>query len=168
VPEPPPQAAPAAAPSAAPVAEGTSPNADTQPATPTETPTRVAAVAPPKPAKAHRAAPQPAALPSPPTAHSNAAGPFRVQFGAFAQEDNAHRLQSAIEATGLKVEVRQEPGPSGHSLFFVRSPVYPDYASALNAAQTAQSRAQHSANAIAITYTIRADHSAPEQRAQTP
>lgn len=170
-PEPAPPAAPVAEPSAATVADAASPNADAQAATPAAVPPRIAAVAPPKPAaaaKAHRAAPQPAATPAPPSAHGNTARRFRVQFGAFAQEDNARRLQGAIEAAGLKVDISQEPGPSGHALFFVRSPVYPDYASALSAAQAAQSRAQHSANAVSITYTIRGDRSASEQRAQMP
>ena len=136
-------------------------------------PTHVAAIPPKKPekeamvAKAHRSSPpQAAALHPPPAAPSGATGPFRVQFGAFANEDNARRVQWAIEATGLKVEVSQEPGPSGHPLYFLRSPSYPDYASALSAAQTVQHRVEHFVNAIPIEYAIRGDRAALEQQAQ--
>ncbi|HXR88450.1 MAG TPA: SPOR domain-containing protein, partial [Stellaceae bacterium] len=96
----------------------------------------------------------------------DSAGGFRVQFGAFSQEENARRLQAAIAATGLKVEVSHDQGASGHPLFFVRSPAYTDRASALSAAQGAQIRAQHLTNAIPIQYTIIADHPAPALHAQ--
>jgi hypothetical protein len=159
VPEPAPQAA-LTEPPAVPAAETAPSNADTQPETQAAEPVRVTAVAPQKPAmvtKAHRDAPRTAA--TQPSARGNTVGSYRVQFGAFAQEDNARHLQSAIAATGLKVEISQAPGPSGHSLFFVRSPPYPDYASASSAAQTAHDRAH-------LDYAIRADHSAPEQQEQ--
>jgi hypothetical protein len=124
---------------------------------------------PPKPAsaaKAHRA-PQTAASHPPPAAQASAAGHFHVQFGAFANEDNARRVQWAVEATGLNVEVRHEPSPSGNPLFFVRSPSYPDRAAAVNAAQAAQNRAQHLANPVRIDYAIIPDRAAaPERHAQ--
>jgi hypothetical protein len=186
-PIPTPQAAPAPVPYAeiappapppapvAPMAEAQpapSPAPEAQPAKPT----RVAAAIPPKKpamvANTHRPAPaqnmgaQAVALHPPPTAPGNAAGPYRVQFGAFANEDNARRVQWAIEATGLKVEVSQEPGPSGHPLFFLRSPSYPEYAAALSAAQTVQHRVQNFVNAIPIDYAILGDRSALEQQAQ--
>lgn len=171
-----PQAAPAepAAPAPLPYAAVTPPKPDAQPETQAAKPTHVAAAVPPKKpekpamvAKAHRLwPPQTAALHPPPTAPSGATGPFRVQFGAFANEDNARRVQWAIEATGLKVDVSQEPGPSGHPLYFLRSPSYPDYASALSAAQTVQHRVQGFVNAIPIEYAIRGDRSALEQQAQ--
>ena len=181
-PDPAPQATPAApGPAPVPYAEVAppAPALDT-PAAPSETqaikPTRVAAAVPPKKpamvAKAHRTAPsqnigpQTVALHPPPTAPGNVAGPYRVQFGAFANEDNARRVQWAIEATGLKVEVSQQPGPSGHPLFFLRSPSYPEYAAALSAAQTVQHRVQNFVNAIPIEYAILGDRSAFEQQAQ--
>jgi hypothetical protein len=133
-------------------------------------PQRVATTPPQKPmmvAKAQRSTPPQTVAPHrPPTGSGNAVGPYRVQFGAFAHEDNARRVQWAIEATGLKVEVSQEPGPSGRPLFFLRSASYPDYASALSAAQTVRNRVQHFVNAIPIDYAILSDHSAPEQQAQ--
>jgi hypothetical protein len=144
-------------------------------------PTHVAAIPPKKPvkpatekpstiAKAHRPAPakimgpaQTVALHPPPTAPGNVAGPYRVQFGAFANEDNARRVQWAIEATGLKVDVSQEPGPSGHSLYFLRSPIYSDYGAALSAAQTVQHRVNGFVNAIPIDYAILGDHGVIQQ-----
>jgi len=117
-------------------------------------------------ATAHRGAPQTAALHPRAPSQSDSAGGFRVQFGAFSQEDNARRLQAEIAATGLKVEVSHDQGASGHPLFFVRSPAYADRASALSAAQGAQSRAQHLPNAISIQYTIIGDHPAPALHAQ--
>ena len=171
------QAAPAAQPPEAPVPYAA---VAPKPAAPSEhaehaAPTKIAAVPPKKPpmaAKSHRAAkpeavaPQSVALRPPPTALGNAVGPFRVQFGAFANEDNARRVQWAVEATGLKVDVTQAPGPSGHPLFFLRSPAYADYASALSAAQTVQHRVEHFVNAIPIEYAILPDHAAIEQQAQ--
>jgi uncharacterized protein len=130
---------------------------------------RRAAAPLPKPhlvAKAsHPAAPQAVALHAPPAAPGNLAGPFRVQFGAFANDDNARRVQWAIEATGLKVEVSQAPGATGHALYYLRSPAYHDYADALSAAQTVQDRVQHFVNAIPIDYAILGDHSPIEQQA---
>ena len=169
-PAPVPQAAPAEPPAPVPYAEFAPAKPDAQPETQAAKATPVAAIPPRKPtmaAKAHRSAPpQTVALHPPPTGPGNAAGPFRVQFGAFANEDNARRVQWAIEATGLKVDVSQAPGPSGHALFFLRSPSYPDYASALSAAQTVQHRVQNFVNAIPIDYAILGDRSALEQQAQ--
>jgi hypothetical protein len=177
----PPPAPPALAPEPAPQADTAPsvPYADAvpplqaKPETRTAKPTHVAAIPPKKPekpamvAKAHRVSPpQTVALHPPPTAPGNVAGPYRVQFGAFANEDNARRVQWAIEATGLKVEVSQEPGPSGHPLFFLRSPVYSDYAAALSAAQTVRNRVQNFVNAIPIDYAILGEHSAVVQQAE--
>jgi hypothetical protein len=75
-------------------------------------------------------------------------------------------VQWAIEATGVKVEVSQAPGPSGHPLYFLRSPAYSDYASALSAAQTVQHRVQNFVNAIPIEYAILGDHAVLVQQAQ--
>ncbi len=167
-PEPAPQVAPTAPPPA--YAETAPAKPDAQPETQAAKPTPFAAIPPKKPtmaAKAHRSTPpQTVALRPPPAGPGNAAGPFRVQFGAFANEDNARRVQWAIEATGLKVEVSQAPGPSGRSLFFLRSQSYPDYASALSTAQTVQHRVQNFVNAIPIEYAILGDRSTLEQQAQ--
>ena len=126
----------------------------------------------PAAAKAHRPAaakntapPQTAATHPPPTTQGTV-GHFRVQFGAFANEENARRVQWAIEATGLKVVVSHDQGASGNPLFIVRSPSYPDRAAALSAAQTVQSRAKHLVNPIAIDYAIIPDRAAGEQHAE--
>lgn len=162
-PPPPPQAAPALS---APM-----PYAAIPPA-PAATPRAIAqrhAAPPKKPRLAAKTAPaapvSTVALYEPPTAPTNVAGPFFVQFGAFANEENARRMQWAVEATGLKVEVTQGPGASGQMLYYLRSPIYHDYASALSAAQTVQSRVQHFVNAIPVDYAILGDHAAIEQQA---
>jgi hypothetical protein len=147
-----------------------------QPAPVTAAPPRAIAqhrAAPTKPAKQPRFAAKPAhavpvstvAIHEPPAAPGNVAGPFFVQFGAFANEENARRMQWAVEATGLKVEVTQAPGASGPMLYYLRSPIYHDYASALSAAQTVQSRVQHFVNAIPVDYAILGDHATLEQQA---
>ena len=105
-------------------------------------------------------------LHAPAASRGSAAGRFHVQFGAFASEDNARRVQSAIEAAGLRVEIRHEPGPSGNPLFFIRSPSYADRAAAVSAAQNVQNRAKHLANPVAIDYAIIPDRAAGEQHAQ--
>ena len=149
------------------------PNAQAE--TQTAKPTRDAAIPPRKPATVaqlhHPAQPQAngsrtVALHVTRAAPGNGAGPYRVQFGAFANEDNARRLQWAIEATGLKIEVTQEPDPGGHTLFFLRSPVYADYAAALGAAQTVRNRVQSFVNAIPIDYAILGDHAMVVQQAE--
>jgi cell division septation protein DedD len=175
--------APAAAndPLAAPAASQAAPDAQI-PSAPPATQTALqsaepqeAAAAPPKPATAtparrpastKAAAPQTAAMHPPPAAHGSAAGAFRVQFGAFASEENARHLQSTLEAAGLNVVVSRDQAPSGNQLFYVRSPSYPDRAVAMSAAQNMQNRAQHASNPVRIDYTIIADHAARDQHAQ--
>lgn len=145
----PPPAPPAAKPHAA---------APAHPAA-TEKPVRLAAKA------EHPANPSPgtqsASLQSPPAAAAlaNRPGPFLIQFGAFADEANAHHVQWAIEATGLKVDVSATKGASGHPLYLLRSADYPDYAAAAGAAQSVREHVKHFANPIAIDYAIEADHS---------
>jgi hypothetical protein len=179
----------AAAPPAASVAPAPVPSAEAAPTTPAPaeaTSAPRAHAAPPRALAQHRAPPpkkprmiakatrtapaQTVALHAPPTAPANASGPFRVQFGAFANEDNARRVQWAVEATGLKVQVTAAPGSSGQMLYYLRSPVFADYASALSAAQTVRDRVQHFVNAIPIDYAIlgdhASDHTAVEQQAQ--
>ena len=160
-----PQVAPAT--SAPQEAARLAPPADASPAEPAAAP--VAPVPAKKPrataAKPAHAAPEAAALRTPPKAPGGAEGPFLIQFGAFAIEENARRVQWAVEATGLKIEVVHGVGPSGHALFFPRSPAYADYASALSAAQAVQSRVAHFVNPVAIDYVIVSDHAASDQQA---
>ena len=153
-----------------PYADATPSPQDAQPETRAVKPARVAAIPPKKPAmvaKAHRTTPsQTVALHPPPAAPGNVAGPYRVQFGAFANEDNARRVQWAIEATGVKVDVSQEPGRAVIRSTSCRSPAYSDYAAALSAAQTVQHRVENFVNAIPIDYAILGDHSTVVQQAQ--
>jgi hypothetical protein len=156
--------------SAAPTATEPVPYVEAAPTAPAVAAERRAAVPPRKPhlaAKtAHPAQTETALLHAPPAGPANVAGPFLVQFGAFANEDNARRVQWAVEATGLKVEVTQAPGASGQPLYYLRSPDFHDYAAALSAAQTVQDRVQHFVNAIPIDYAILGDHATIEQQAE--
>ena len=95
-----------------------------------------------------------------------ATGPVRVQFGAFAIEDNAHQIQWAVQATGLAVEITQLRTPKGRVLFYVRSQPFPDRATAVSAATTAQSKAKSFVNPVAIDYVIVSDAAKPAQQAQ--
>jgi hypothetical protein len=94
------------------------------------------------------------------------AGPVRIQFGAFAIEDNAHRVQWTVEATGIPVEVTQLPSPKGRLLYYVRSQPFPDHAAALSAATTAQDKAKTLVNPVALQYIILPDTPTPAQQAQ--
>jgi hypothetical protein len=102
---------------------------------------------------------------APPPARS-AEGPVRVQFGAFAIEDNAHRVQWTVEATGMAVEVAQLPSPKGRLLYYVRSQPFPDRAAALSAATAARDKAKTLVNPVAIEYIILPDATTPAQQAQ--
>ena len=148
-----------AQPPAIPESETATAAPETQAATQTAAPAP-AAIAPKTAlaAKPHRGAP--------PAAPGTLAGHFHVQFGAFANEENARRVQSAVATAGLKVAVSHEAGASGNPLFIVRSPSYPDRAAAVSAAQNVQSRAKHLANPVALDYAIIPDRAAPEQHAQ--
>jgi hypothetical protein len=144
------------------------------------------APAPPKPAKPQQLAaakptpsPAPAAAPktkiaaiettaslppkaatsdaTPPAAGDSSSGPYRIQFGAFTIEDNAHRIQWAVEATGLPVEVAHLPSPKGRMLYYVRSQPFPDRAAALSAAASARDKAKGFVNAEPIEYVLVGD-----------
>jgi len=137
---------------------------------------QLAAAAPPAPASKPgsaviqtRAAPQKraAAAEAKLAAPSGEAGPFRIQFGAFSVEDNAHRVQAAIAATGLPVEIARAPGSNGRQLFYVRSQPFADWTSATTAAAAARDRIQHSANPVAIDYVVVADRTAQQTQAAT-
>ncbi len=110
------------------------------------------------------------AAPLPPLAGQpvpeGAAGPVRVQFGAYAIEDNAHQTQWAVEATGLAVEITQLRTPKGRVLFYVRSQPFADRAAAVSAATTAQTKAKGFVTPVAIDYVIVRDAAKPAQQAQ--
>jgi cell division septation protein DedD len=97
-----------------------------------------------------------------------AAGPVRVQFGAFKIEDNAHQIQWAVEATGLPVEIAQLRTPKGRVLYYVRSLPFADRAAAVSAATMAQNKAKGFVNPVAIDYVIVGDVAKPAQQAQVP
>ncbi len=92
------------------------------------------------------------------------AGPYRIQFGAFTIEDNAHKLQWAVEATGLPVEVARLPNTKGHLLYYVRSQPFPDRAAALSAATAARDKAKGFVNAEPIEYVLVGDMPSVAQR----
>ena len=105
---------------------------------------------------------------APLTAPANAVGPYRIQFGAFANEDNARRVQWAVEASGMQVEVAHTTNSTGHLLYYLRSPSYSEYGVALSAAQTVQNTVQRFINAIPIDFVIFGDQGPPMQQAQFP
>jgi outer membrane biosynthesis protein TonB len=118
---------------------------------------KTAAIAP----AAKPAPPKEAAAASKPTSKSAAkraggdAPPFRIQFGAFAIEDNAHRAQWAVEATGLPVEVTRAPSRKGRMLYYVRSQQpFPTRAAALAAAIAAHDKAKKFTHPTTIDYVV--------------
>jgi hypothetical protein len=108
----------------------------------------------------------PAALATAASPSRGAEGPVRIQFGAFSIEDNAHRVQWTVEATGMPVEVAQLASPKGRMLYYVRSQPFPDRATALSAATTARDKAKTLVNPVAIEYIILPDATTPSQQAQ--
>ena len=128
----------------------------------------------PKPAMVARAEPpKPAAVKhTPPPARSAEAGPdsgpFRVQFGAFAIEDNAHRVQWAVEATGMPVEIIRAPSRKGHMLYYVRSRPFRDRDAALKAAVAARDKAKGFAQPVAIDYVVVSDTMIAAMQGETP
>ncbi|MGH7033185.1 MAG: SPOR domain-containing protein, partial [Stellaceae bacterium] len=115
-------------------------------------PSAIAAAQPPKP---------PAAKHVPPVAQRAAeaseAGPVRIQFGAFSVEDNAHRIQWSVEATGLPVEIVRAPNRKGHMLYYVRSQPFPDHAAARSAALAARAKAKSFTQPVALDYVVVSD-----------
>lgn len=117
---------------------------------------------PPKPPVAAEAAPAPTAA----QASDAATGPIRVQFGAYAIEDNAHRTQWAVEATGMPVEVTRMPSPKGRMLYYVRSQPFSDRAAALTAASAARDKAKNFVNAEPIEFVLVDDNGRPVSQTQ--
>ena len=126
-------------------------------------PVAVATAQPPKPAAVKHA---------PPAAHSTEgtpeSGPFRIQFGAFAIEDNAHRIQWSVEATGIPVEITRAPNRKGHMLYYVRSQPFPDRDAALKAAVAARDKAKSFAQPVAIDYIVVSDTMIAAMQGETP
>jgi cell division septation protein DedD len=106
---------------------------------------------PPKPPAAKRAAAPASAQPA------AEAGAFRIQFGAFAVEDNANQTKWTVEATGLPVEVVHAPSRKGHMLYYVRSQPFPDRAAALSAATTARDKAHNLPHPAKIDFVVMSD-----------
>jgi cell division protein FtsN len=95
-----------------------------------------------------------------------ASGPIRVQFGAYAIEDNAHKTQWAVEATGMAVEVTRMPSPKGRMLYYVRSQPFSDRTAALTAASTARDKAKGFVNAEPIEFVLVDDSGRPVSQTQ--
>jgi cell division protein FtsN len=104
---------------------------------------------------------------TPPAAGDSPSSPYRIQFGAFTIEDNAHRIQWAVEATGLPVEVAHLPSPKGRMLYYVRSQPFPDRAAALSAAASARDKAKGFVNAEPIEYVLVGDAGTQAAHADT-
>lgn len=87
-------------------------------------------------------------------AAGNGSGPFQVQFGVFTSEENANRLSQALSTPQVKIAVQRGQDKAGHPLFYVRSPVFEDFARALAAAWDAQNAAQAEHFAEPVKYVI--------------
>jgi cytoskeletal protein RodZ len=146
VPAPVPEAkAPAPAPAPAPKP----PAAHEEAAKPTRS-AKTASIAPAPPPKQAAPASKPAAK------HAGEdTPPFHIQFGAFAIEDNAHRTQWTVEATGMAVEVTRAPSRKGRMLYYVRSQQpFPTRAAAVAAAIAARDKATKFKHPEKIEYVV--------------
>ena len=148
---------------------------------PAAAPPPVPAAALEAPAPAQQASPAPAASAPRPrraVAHSRSSraravaqaraapgSPMQIQFGAFANEANARRVQWAIEATGMQVEVTHLPNAGGRALYTPRSLSFPDAAAAREAAAAVRDKVQHLVNAVPIEYAIVSSQPPPQQQA---
>jgi len=102
-----------------------------------------------EPTRVAKASPQPASADTP---------PFRIQFGVFAIEDNAHRTQWTVEATGMPVEITRAPSRKGRLLYFVWSHPFPTRAAAKAAAIAARDKARKFKHPAKIEYVVLNDH----------
>ena len=93
----------------------------------------------------------------PPPMPAHGAGAYRVQFGAFASEENARRIQWAIEATGMAVDVTHSPNSAGRVLYTLRSPRFPDATAAQAAADIVKDKVSRFVNPLPIEYAILGD-----------
>jgi len=140
---------------------------DSSAAHPASTAKLSAAAAKPKAAQAEKRVAAAGAPLAPALAPEGASGPVRVQFGAFAIEDNAHQTLWAVQATGLPVEITQMTTPKGRVLYYVRSQPFANRAAAVSAATAAQDKAKGFVNPVAIDYVIVSDAAKPTQQAQS-
>lgn len=117
----------------------TAPASDVPPATASPARDAVPSVPQPAPAKppALPARTFPVAKPVPPV---SSGGAYRIQFGAFASEENATRLSRTLSTPRMRTTVVAGQDSAGNTRYFVRSPTFPDQASALAAAEQAQAR----------------------------
>jgi hypothetical protein len=102
---------------------------------------RLAAKAPPPPAHQDARAP-------------NGSGPFQVQFGMFTSEENANRLSRALSTPQVKITVQRSQDRAGRPVYYVRSPVFDDFARAMAAAWDAQNAAQADHFGEPVKYVI--------------
>lgn len=85
---------------------------------------------------------------------ARAEGPFQVQFGVFTSEENAERLSRALSTAQVKIDVQRGQDRGGRALFFVRSPVFDEFAQARAAASDAQVTAQAQHLGEPVKYVI--------------
>jgi cell division septation protein DedD len=129
---------------------------------PAPAPPRQQAMAPPPrtPAAPSAAAPAPTpavptpAVPTPTVLHAGSG--YRLQFGAFARQDNAARLTKAISSPDSQVAIETGQDRAGRPLYYVRSAVYPDLDKAQAAAKAAQATAQSQGFAEPVSYVVMA------------
>lgn len=107
----------------------------------------------PAPAPVPAAAPAISPVPAPTAAHSGAGG-YRLQFGVFAHQDNATRLTKAINSPQSQVAIETGQDHAGRTLYYVRSPTYPNLDKAQAAAKAAQAAAQTQGFSEPVSYVV--------------
>jgi hypothetical protein len=128
-------------------------------AAPDVTPPAVSAAAPPaakiKPAvKAAHAATKPSIGAGSAGAAAASGLHYRVQFGAFAIEDNAEALRRAIETPKMQISITPAADNSGRLLYHVRSPAFASYSDALSAIREAQDAARRAQFGETVQHVI--------------
>lgn len=147
-----------AEPSAASTLAALTPTAQPDGAPPASAAAAAATTAPPAASKQAVAATKAATKHSPrkvPATSVAASGlHYRVQFGAFAVEDNAQSLRHAIETPKLQITITGKADESGRTLYHVRSSAFASYNEALSAAHAAQDAAKRAQFGEAVQYII--------------
>lgn len=93
------------------------------------------------------------APPAPPPSKSGLSG-YRLQFGVFANQDNASKLTKAIATPEVQVSVETATSRAGRTLYYVRTPAYADLDKAQMAAKAAQAAAESQGFKEPVTYVV--------------
>lgn len=150
----PPPAPPAPEPApvaAAPMREAMAMPAPAPPPAPTRAPPPMSA-----PAKTIASPPAKTIAPAAAPAMMQAGPGYRLQYGVFAHQENATRLTKAINSPQSQVAIETGQDHAGRTLYYVRSPTYPDLDKAEAAAKAAQAAAQTQGFNEPVSYVVMA------------